>query len=193
MGYAQVHAYDNNHIGISYSTFSPLLEDIKDEGFTFSRTTGNLGMDFTYGVEDRIALSFQLNYSYFETDLIKLKVGNGNFFSQYSGNTYQMWIKGDYHYSNDNFYEGTLYSSIAFGYMYTISKRLNEVGLHNSNIPKLSDLVYSNGLVYQIYPIAYKREFRKSFGGFVELGYGFQGILKAGIYVRIDRKIKKAK
>ncbi len=191
--FSQVHAYDNNHIGLSYSYYNPLVESMKSEGLIIDENTGTFGLDFTYGIVDRIALGMQFGYSHITTELADMYINNGTHSVKYEANVYQLWLKGDYHYSDHNFYESTFYSSIALGYMSTSASRLNEAGLDNINVPKLRDLVYTNGLVYQIYPIAYKREFRKSFGGFVELGYGYQGIVRLGLYVRIDRSGKKMK
>ncbi len=190
---SQVHAYDNNHVGISYAYYNPIVEDLKSEGFTIQNNSGTFGLDFTYGIVDKIALGMQFNYSHVATDLVNFKVGNGNYFSQYKANIYQLWLKGDYHYSDDNFYEGTFYSSVAIGYMYSSSLRLNEFGTDNKNIPMFRDLVYGNGPVYQVYPIGYKSQFSRRFGGFIELGFGYQGIAKTGLYWRIDRSGKRIK
>ncbi len=190
---AQVHAYDNNHVGISYAFYNPMAEDMKSEGLTIDRNTGTIGLDFTYGIIDRVALGMQLGYGYISSDLISLNYKNENYLVKYSANYFQLWLKGDYHFAKNNFYEGTFYSSFALGYMSTSSTRENQVGIDQKDVPKLRDLVYSNGVVYQFYPIGYKREFRKSFGGFIELGYGYQGFGRLGLYVRIDRSGKKMK
>ncbi len=188
---AQVHAYDNNHIGLSIAYYSPLIEDIKAEGFEIDEYSGAFGLDFTYGIVDRVAIGMQFNYSHLSTNLNTIAYNNGNHLGSYSANVYQLWLKGDYHYSDDNFYRGTFYSSAAFGYMYTSANGLTEAGFINKNIPLLRELVYTNGLVYQVYPIAYKGQITQRFGGFLELGYGYQGFAKMGLYLRIDRSGKK--
>lgn len=154
------------------TAFSDIIVTALPLGIKMENSTdiGEFHLGYKYSMTERFGLGsiFSFNYGYADGAVNSIKTGE---FKRYF---YTIAVEGDFKYiDNPNF---KLYSLLGLGVTY-YHQNYKEIG---SNGTEKNDELYFN---FQITPIGVK--FGNRIGGFVEAGFGYRGILSAGLFVRL--------
>lgn len=160
----------NREVAVGYGVLSlPVLvagaADVLTLGF-FSQgeevhVAGPLMLNYTFGFDDRWSAGMLATY----TGYIVKHEDTGEL--DYRKNYYSLMPRIDYHYSKRTNVD--VYSGLALGATY----------LQNINRDE------GNHLLYACHLNAIGMRFGKKVGGFCELGFGMNGLLNAGVSVRL--------
>ena len=139
-----------------------------------NNNTGAIHLGYKYALSERFALGPVFTYDQgiynakeFSKDLsLYYTVG------KFTSNFYTLAVEGDYKYVNSDKFK--LYSLAGVG-----ATLLNQVYKPNEGDKKSQSKVFFN---FQITPIAIK--YGSVFGVFAELGFGYKGIVSAGLFYR---------
>ena len=133
-----------------------------------NKSIGAWHLGYKYSVADRFALGPVLTFDRSTSDAILGSVSSGKFTSNY----FTLAVEGDYKYVNSDKFK--LYSLVGVG-----ATMLNQTYKPDAGDNKSQSKTFFNG---QITPIGIK--FGSSAGIFAELGFGYKGIICAGVFFR---------
>jgi hypothetical protein len=137
-------------------------------GMKNSTSPGAFHLGYKYSLSDRIALGPVFTYDLNTSDAIVDNVKTGKFTSNY----YTFSLEGDYKYVNRD--KLKLYALVGAG-----ATILNQTYKDNQSGKHGEKQTFFN---FQVTPIGVK--YGDSFGVFTELGFGYKGILCAGLFYR---------
>lgn len=154
--------------------FAGVFTSIFGASLTNSSTTstGIFGLGYNRFISNKIKLGVSANFTRF--------THGQEFKFAWGGTQYQKWeddfmtilVRGDFHYKRTEMI--TMYSGIALGVCFVHTNNItNAEGLHPEN---------QTFFAYQIN--AFGIRVGKTFGFFAEAGFGYNGIIQAGLNVR---------
>lgn len=133
--------------------------------------TGARFLTYKNSVRYRLGLGATVGMDGVRGDLLSNQTKYGTF----STNHYTLAAEADYRWVNTKFFQ--MYSG--FGLGYTLSTDKGEVTTTGE-----SDLLISGHSAFQINPLGMR--IGKGFGGFVELGFGYKGLLNFGLSYQFE-------
>lgn len=175
-----IQAQTNKHeinagVGIfSTSEIIDIFADILTTGITGGAYnadksyTGSFHLGYKYRFTDRVSAGGTLLYEHATADAMINNVKEGDFKNNY----YTLAAEMDYRYLNKG--NVTLYGTLGAGATLYTQKYTSNEGEKDSN-----NAVHFN---FQITPIGIK--YGSRFGVFAEAGFGYKGILSAGLFAR---------
>jgi opacity protein-like surface antigen len=137
---------------------------------------GAIHAGYKYAVSNRFALGpvFTYDRGTSTSDVpFRDELGNDIGYGKFTSNYYSLALEGDYKYINSDKFK--LYSLVGVGPTF-LNQSFKE---DNSSEDKSQSKTFFN---YQVTPIGIK--YGDSFGVFAELGFGYKGILCAGVFYR---------
>ena len=133
-----------------------------------NKSIGAWHLGYKYSASDRFAVGPVLTFDRSTSDAILGSISSGKFTSNY----YTLAIEGDYKYINSDMFK--LYSLVGVG-----ATMLNQAYKPDAGDNKSQSKTFFNG---QVTPIGIK--YGSSVGVFAELGFGYKGIVCAGVFFR---------
>lgn len=159
-------ASHNAIIETSVSTLFPAVT-VGTASLDNQKSSGVFSADYSYFVKDNWSVGASLNYEQISNNTVVLNTTTGKQKNTY----YTLGITTNYHYVNKGIFN--LYSGVGLAYVYNEEK-------YNATSSETSDTKKSNSeLGFQINALGLR--VGKKFGGYVELGYGYKGIVNVGI------------
>ncbi|MEH0155888.1 hypothetical protein V6R21_17210 [Limibacter armeniacum] len=162
-------------IGIGGLTSNDLLNDISNlivtgtsvgnVNYSNTSTFGAVYLGYRYTIVDRWVLGLAFVYQQVKEDV---KV-NGSDAGEAKYGYYTVGIESDYRYISREAFQ--MYSGIGVGFTFQDDKYDGS----SSDIADSDDRYFN----FQINALGFR--FGKAFGGFLELGYGYKGVVNAGV------------
>jgi len=179
------------NIGIGAGSSTEIANDVLD-GIGSIFTLGNFRYEnesyspvillgYKYAVIDRLMVGVNLTYQNAKTDRIvstDAKPVFGDLEGEITDNFYTIGIEGVYHYISKPSFQ--MYSGLGIGYTMNTEKFV-------SNADSASDRTDTYGLVPLQFTFAGFR-FGKTIAASLELGFGYKGVLNAGLSYQFQKK-----
>ncbi len=178
--FVEISAQDKKHkvnLGIGLlssnqflSTFSDVIIPIMTQEEIISRNSvsyGTFHLGYHYNFSERISIGGVGVYDYEKADAYFQDIKAGNFYN----NFYSLAAEADFKYINKEKFR--FYSLIGIGG--TLYSQAYEDSLSKER--ETRTLLFFN---FQVTPVGL--EFGNSLGGFLELGFGYKGIVSAGVF-----------
>ncbi len=142
--------------------------------------TGAVNMEYMYRLNSHWAVGVDFGYEHAQCDA--MDETDADNIAKYKDDYFTVMLGGKYYWINGAKFR--IYSKAAVGVSFVREKMTGIVDYTSSVMPDEQELFSDNatGFAYQVSPVAL--EIGKDFCGFLELGYGNQGVVQAGIRVR---------